>query len=96
MQQWRSQGLNIHWLTLLLDNPDNSSPPTIESPQTWKENFGLTLSAVAADPNFGMVSGGSVGTPQFTIINPRTMEVLHVGPPNDGMAEQLAMDNAAQ
>lgn len=75
MQQWQSQGLGIAAITLLLDDPDEG-PPTQSGVDTWIQNFGLTLSSVAADPYFQMVPGSSVGTPQMTVIDPRTMTVV--------------------
>jgi hypothetical protein len=78
MTQWQSQGLGIQWVTLLLDNPGNQTPPTTSGALTWKNNWGLTKSYVAADPQFSMVPGNSVGTPQFTIIDPRNMTVVHL------------------
>ncbi len=67
----------------------------MEGVKTWKNKFGLTLSAVAADPNFSMVPGSTVGTPQFTIIDPRTMKVASVlsGVSLYGMLENIARKN---
>jgi hypothetical protein len=77
MQSWAAQGYGIEALTLLLDNP-NEGPPTTSGALTWRDNFGLSSVHVAADPNFSMVPGNSVGTPQITIINPRNMQVVLV------------------
>jgi hypothetical protein len=33
---------------------------------------------VLADPMFSMVPGTSVGTPQQTLVDPRTMKVMHL------------------
>jgi hypothetical protein len=75
MAAWQSQGLGIEWLTLLLDDP-NEGPPTTSGAFTWKDYYGHTLSYVAADPYFAMVPGSSVGTPQLSIVDPRTMVVV--------------------
>lgn len=75
-QGWQSQGLGIAAVTLLLDDPGDASPPTAAGAQVWKQNYGLESVYVAADPNFSMVPGQSVGTPQLTIIDPRTMQVV--------------------
>ena len=50
----------------------------MEGARTWRDNFGLNSIYVVADPNYSMVPGSSVGTPQGTIVDPRTMEVLQV------------------
>ena len=77
MQGWAAQGLGIAALTLLLDDP-NEGAPTTNGALVWRDNFGLNSVHVAADPNFSMVPGTSVGTPQITIINPRNMQVVHL------------------
>ena len=75
MTEWNvTQGLGIVWMTLLLDDP-NEGPPTGAGVTTWKTNFGLNSSFIGADPGFSMVVGSSVGTPMFTVIDPRTMTV---------------------
>jgi hypothetical protein len=83
-------------MTLLLDNP-NGGNPTADSANTWKNNFGLTSIYVAADPNFSMVPGSSVGTPQITIVDPRNMQVVLIqegwGGSYPPELEQLAQDN---
>jgi hypothetical protein len=78
MTQWQSQALGIQWITLMLDDPGDATPPTANGAEIWKNNWGLTKSYVAADPTFSMVPGNSVGTPQFTVIDPRTMVVIHL------------------
>ncbi|MCA9618125.1 MAG: hypothetical protein KC731_03865 [Myxococcales bacterium] len=75
MQSWQSQGLGIVAVTLLLD-AQNEGPPTVEGALNWKNAYGLNSVYVAADPQFSMVPGNSVGTPQLTIIDPRTMQVV--------------------
>ena len=75
-QGWANQGLRITAVTLLLDDPNNAMPPTTSGADLWRTNFGLNSVYVAADPQFSMVPGQSVGTPQITIIDPRTMEVV--------------------
>ena len=75
MQQWNGQGLGVEWVTVLLDNQDGSQPPTVSGADYWKNAWGIESAAVAVDPSFQMVPGQSVGTPQLTIIDPRTMVV---------------------
>jgi hypothetical protein len=95
MQQWAGQGLRIRWLTLLLDD-QNEGPPTTNGAKVWKDNWGLLSSAVAADPGFQLVPGSSVGTPQLTLIDPRTMVVVDLQEGYSGnysLLTQLATQN---
>ena len=99
MANWRSMGLNIQVVMLLLDDP-NEGPPTMVGVQTWKDQFGLHDVGVFADPTFSMVPGSSVGTPQATIIDPRTMVVEYLEEGWDGGTYgplvPIAQANAAQ
>lgn len=90
METWEAQGLNILFITLLLDDP-NEGPPTVVGAQTWKDQFGAVKSAVFPDPSFTFVPGNSVGTPQLSVINPRTMVVehLHEGFKQTGQYDEL-------
>ncbi|HHH27493.1 MAG TPA: hypothetical protein ENK57_03960 [Polyangiaceae bacterium] len=96
MASWNGQGLGIQAMTLLLDGP-GEGPPSVNGAQTWKNNFGLTSIYVVADPSFSMVPGSSVGTPQLTIIDPRTMQVVLVQEGYGGsyppQLEQTALGN---
>jgi hypothetical protein len=95
-QGWANQGLEIAALTLLLDD-QNEGPPTTDGALFWKQNYGLNSVYVAADPNFSMVPGQSVGTPQLSIVDPRTMQVVLVqegwGGSHPPQLEQLALQN---
>jgi len=75
MQQWNGQGLGIEWVTVMLENQDGSQPPTLGAAEFWKNTWGIQSAAVGIDPAFQMVPGTQVGTPQLTIIDPRTMVV---------------------
>jgi hypothetical protein len=44
----------------------------------WRDNYGLSSIYVLADSVFSMVPGASVGTPQGTVVDPRTMTVILV------------------
>ena len=88
MQQWAGQQLGIRWLTLMLDDP-NEGPPTPSGAATWKTTWGLDSSAVAADPQFSMVSGGQVGTPMTHVIDPRTMQIIYIQQGYSGNYSQL-------
>ena len=55
--------------------------------------------SVVSDPNFSMVPGSSVGTPQITVVDPRTMEVIVIREGYSGEfpeAEQVARGNKVQ
>ena len=81
---------------MLLDGP-GEGPPSAEGALQWKQNFGLENVTVVADPGFSMVSGGSVGTPMMTVVDPRTMSVYYVQQGYSGefgKAEELAHANA--
>ena len=75
MQDFAAQGLQIAALTLLLDDQNEGAPSTAGA-LLWRDNYGLNSVYVAADPGFSMVPGNSVGTPQISIIDPRTMQVV--------------------
>jgi hypothetical protein len=64
-------------MTLLVDDQDEG-PPSVSGAELWKSQYGLQSIYVAADPNFSMVplSVPSFGTPQQTVIDPRTMQVV--------------------
>ncbi len=88
MQSWAGQGLGIKWLTLMLDDANGGSPTTAGS-QQWKNYWGLDSVAVCADPYYSMVPGSSVGTPQTTIVDPRTMKVISIQEGYSGNYSQL-------
>ena len=79
MYEWNvTHGLGIVWMTLLLNNPGaDQGQPTDEGTLQWKSQFGLNSTFISGDPNFSMVVGNSVGTPMFTVIDPRTMTVVY-------------------
>ncbi len=64
-------------MTLLIDSPSGGSPTT-SGAELWRDNWGLQSIYVVADPNYSMVPGSSVGTPQGTIVDPRTMKVIYL------------------
>ncbi len=71
---WNNQGFDVTVLSVLLDDP-NGSAPTMSGAENWKNQFGILSGYVGIDPGFQMVPGNSVGTPQITVIDPRTMVV---------------------
>ena len=88
MQTWRNQELGIVWIVLMIDNPNGGSA-SLSGAETWKDYWGLDSPAVAADPNYQFVPGNSVGTPQLSIVDPRTMEVISVQEGYSGNYNQL-------
>ncbi|MEZ4442237.1 MAG: hypothetical protein R3B72_24295 [Polyangiaceae bacterium] len=83
MKDWGNQGLGIRWISLLLDDP-GEGPPSAAGAKQWKDTWGLDSVAVCADPGASMVSGGAVGTPMLTIVDPRTMQIVSVEESFDG------------
>ncbi len=91
--------LGIRVLVLMLDDPGDVKPPTAAGALTLKNTYGMDHVAVAADPWFRMVVGGSVGTPQHTYIDPRNMEVLsrvEGGGINENLLKSTAIANKLQ
>lgn len=86
------------FITLLLDNQSGGAPDDAGA-LAWKTQFNLQNVHVFSDPNFSMVPGSSVGTPQLTVIDPVTMQVTHLhegfgGDANFTELEALAAQNA--
>ncbi len=75
MQQWKPRGIKV--ITLLVNSPTNGAP-TLAGALQWKQKYNLVDVFVMADPTYAMVSGNQVGTPQMTLVNPRTMQVTFV------------------
>ena len=75
MQAWQTAGHGIAWITLMLDDPGEGAA-TVAGAKIWRDNWGLDSVTVCADPDYSMVPGSSVGTPQLTLVDPRTMRVL--------------------
>ena len=42
----------------------------------WVDSFGIVNGYVVADPTASMVNSNQIGTPHFTVVDPRTMEVI--------------------
>ena len=70
------------FVTVLLDSP--SGGPTVGGADAWRQSYGLQNVYVVSDHDlngnakFSMVPGNSVGTPQITIVDPRTMQVVAI------------------
>jgi hypothetical protein len=77
--EWAGMGINASFIVLLIENPDESSPPKMLAAQTWRDEFELDTVNVAIDGNYSMLAtSGGFGTPHVTAVNPRTMEVLKI------------------
>jgi len=92
---WSGKGIRV--LTLMIED-ENMNPATTQTALDWKNAFGLTQIAVAADPNFTLSpSSGAVGLPMQVLIDPRTMQIVEVDQGYSGdysSVEQLAQQNA--
>jgi hypothetical protein len=91
---WTGKG--IHVLTLMIEDADQN-PATTQTALDWRNAFGLTQIAVAADPNFSFQpSSGDVGLPMQVLVDPRTMRIVEVDQGYSGdysAVEQLAQQN---
>jgi len=77
-------------------DPDDDSP-SVSDAATWQNMYQLYGAGVFPDPTFSMVPGSSVGTPQETIVDPRTMKVISIQEGFTGYytaLEKLASDNS--
>lgn len=97
--KWEAMGIRV--LTLIIQN-NNVEPADLGTAFTWKSNYGLLSTAVAADPNFSFApsADGVIGLPLLTVIDPRTMQIVHKQddyhyPPTHVELEALAQKNAS-
>ena len=87
-------------MTLLLDSP--SGNPSVDGAATWKFQYGLERVYVVSDHDasgnamFSMVPGTTVGTPQITVIDPRTMTVVALQEGFSGTEPAALVNLAAQ
>jgi hypothetical protein len=89
---WSAEGIRV--LTLMIED-DTQNPATIDTAKQWRDAFGLTSSAVAADPNATFVPP-SAGLPMQVVVDPRTMKIVFVDQGYSGdysTLEGLAMSN---
>ncbi|MBM4357614.1 MAG: redoxin domain-containing protein, partial [Deltaproteobacteria bacterium] len=92
---WKSQGLNIKVITLIIDDPYGGYPD-VQAAGQWKTQYGLLNVAVGADPDYAFAASSSFATPQQTVVNPRTMKVVSVHEGYNGdysKLENLALSN---
>ncbi len=84
-------GLNIQWYTLMIDENEAKDPATPEGVKLWKDTYGLEHPSVLADPSIAMLppGSGSFGTPMFTVVDPRTMTVVHLQEGAGGHNEKI-------
>jgi hypothetical protein len=97
MTSWEPRGIVV--AQLILDGPDGR-PAEVADAWRWKSSFSLSRVGVFADPAFSLApTNGPRATPQQTIIDPRTMEVVARidGLPESFVAlEDLADENGQQ
>jgi hypothetical protein len=96
MAGWAPMGIKV--AVMLVTGPSDG-PATPQDAWIWKENWGLNSMAVVADPQYSLVPGNSVGTPQMTVVDPRTMRVHYLQEGYSGYyaeLEWLALHNANQ
>ena len=74
-QESTFQAKGVRVITLMIE--DNSgNPATTNTAKSWRNNFGLDMYAVCADPNFSFGGNGNVGLPLQIIVDPRTMKIV--------------------
>jgi hypothetical protein len=93
---WKSQG--VHLVTLMAED-QSENPATLATALSWRNEYSLTTGAVCADPGWttklwgGAPSGGN-GFPTNIVIDPRTMKIVALQPPDvDGTVANLAAAN---
>jgi len=74
---WEGLGYHIAVVTLLLDGPGDG-PASAEGAALWRSEFDLEGVYVLSDPEARMVPGPSLGTPQTSVVDPRTMQVTYL------------------
>jgi hypothetical protein len=75
MAAWQTKG--IHAAVLLVDDQQDG-PPNLAGVDTWISSFDFQTVGVYMDPYYSLVEGNTVGTPQNSVIDPRTMKVTFV------------------
>jgi hypothetical protein len=98
-QGWSDLGVAV--LTLMVEQQPEQ-PATVATAQAWKNEFGLSSAAVAADPQFTFDAFDfdkhipHSGFPTQLLVDPRTMKIVvrqDSDIPLDAQVEQLAADN---
>lgn len=86
---WGPMGIQVVSLVLA---DGQGAPADANDALTWKEQFGLTDTAVAADPGITFAEPGPdgvIGTPLITVVDPRTMEVVFKQEGSSGQYPEL-------
>lgn len=92
LADWQARGIAVAFL--LLNDPDGTEV-TVEGVAAWRTSLMLDDDVYAlADPDFLLVSGGQVNTPQNTVVEPRTMQVVAIaeGHPFDATLLEATAD----
>lgn len=83
--------MGIHVVTLVLAD-GQGAPANADDALTWKEQFNLLDTSVAADPGITFAEPGPdgvIGTPLITVVDPRTMEVVYKQEGSSGQYPEL-------
>jgi len=96
---WDALGVEV--ITLMVEQQPEQAA-TVDTAQAWKNQFGLSSVAVAADPQFSFDAFDydqhipHSGFPTQLLVDPRTMQIvvrMDGDTPIDTQIEQLASDN---
>ena len=73
--EWEALGIRV--LTLMIEDAA-SKPATIDTALQWKQQYKLTTTTVAANPEFffSQLAQGTIGLPFLVVIDPRTMTLV--------------------
>jgi len=93
---WKSAG--VHVVTLMAED-QSEDPATLATALSWRDEYSLTTGAVCADPGWTTKLWGGApaegnGFPTNVVIDPRTMKIVALQPPDvDGTVSNLAAAN---
>ncbi len=85
-------------MIILLGKGAKSEPATVDSAALWKSEYNLESAYVAADPDWSFAPSLPTPTPLNTVVDPRTMKVVHIRmgySPSFSQLVNLADANAA-
>jgi hypothetical protein len=72
---WHARGIVVAFLLL---EDEGGGAATVEGAELWRNDTLVRDMYVFSDPDFLLVSGGMVDTPQNHIVDPRTMRVVAI------------------
>lgn len=93
---WKDQG--VRYVTLMAQD-QQTDPATLDTAQSWRNEYSLTTGAVCADPQWtlklwgGAPSSGN-GFPTDVVVDPRTMKIVAIQPADlQGTVDNVAAAN---